>query len=133
MFVCSFVHLFFFFFFEFYNLINGPFDNIVVRPSRVCGEREKTKEDRIDEKKKKKKKKMQAQQVPVLLLTKQYDAQTIGARSMDFLYIYIWYIWRWRNEDDFFHKTDKFSIHASEFCICYQHVQKLECLGKRVK
>ena len=33
----------------------------------------------------------------------------------------------------FFHKTDKFIIDASDFCICYQHVQKLECLGKRVK
>ena len=29
----------------------GPVDNIVVRPSRVCREREKTKEDRIDERK----------------------------------------------------------------------------------
>ena len=47
-FVCSSVSLFL----EFYNLVNGPVDNIVVRSSRVRGEREKTKEDRIDEKKK---------------------------------------------------------------------------------
>ena len=45
---------------EFYNLVNGPVDNIVVRPSR--GEREKKTEDRIDER-------MQAQQVPVILKT----------------------------------------------------------------
>ena len=50
-FVCLFLHSL-----EFYNLVNGPVHNIVVRPSRVCGEREKTKEDRIDERK------MQAQQ-----------------------------------------------------------------------
>ena len=40
----------------------GPVDNIVVRPSRVRGEREKKKEDRIDER-------MQGQQVPVILKT----------------------------------------------------------------
>ena len=88
-----------------------------VRPSRVCGEREKTKEDRIDEKK---------------------NANTAGPKTIrrpdhrrsqhgHFLYT-------WRNEDVFFfHKTDKFSIDASDFCICYQHVQKLECLGERVR
>ena len=53
-FICYFV-------LEFYNLVNGPVDNIVVRSSRARGEREITKEDRIDERK------MQAQQVPVLL------------------------------------------------------------------
>ena len=56
-FICKFV-------LEFYNLVNGPVDNTVVRPSRVRGEREKKKEDRIDERK------MQAQQVPVILKPK---------------------------------------------------------------
>ena len=61
--VCLFVPPFIcWFVLEFYNLVNGPVDNTVVWPSRVCGEREKTKEDRIDEREK-----MQAQQVPVLL------------------------------------------------------------------
>ena len=43
-FICKFV-------LEFYNLVNRPADNIVVRPSRVRGEREKKKEDKIDERK----------------------------------------------------------------------------------
>ena len=45
-FICLFV-------LEFYNLVNGPVDNIVVKPSRVRGETEKEKEDRIDEREKK--------------------------------------------------------------------------------
>ena len=49
-FVCSSVHLLVCFL-EFYNLVNGPVDNIVVRSSRVRREREKTKENRIDERK----------------------------------------------------------------------------------
>ena len=50
--VCLFIPpLICYFVFEFYNLVNGPVDNIVVRPSRVCGEMEKTKGDRIDERK----------------------------------------------------------------------------------
>ena len=40
-FICKFV-------LDFYDLVNGPVDNTVVRPSRVRGEREKKREDRID-------------------------------------------------------------------------------------
>ena len=47
LFLSSFVSLFL----EFYNLVNGPVDSILFRPSRVLGEREKKKEDRIDERK----------------------------------------------------------------------------------
>ena len=36
---------------KFYNLVNGPVDNIVVRPSCVCGERKNTKGDGIHERK----------------------------------------------------------------------------------
>ena len=53
--------------------------------------------------------------------------RAIGARSMDIFYIH------GEMKMIFFHKTDKLSIDASDFCVCYQHVQKLECLGKRVR
>ena len=51
-FVCSSVHVFVCLgVLEFYNLVNGPVDNIVVKSSHVPGERQKKKEDRIDERK----------------------------------------------------------------------------------
>ena len=114
LFLCWFV-------FEFYNLVNSPVDNIVVRPSCVCGEREKTKEDSIDERKNA----SIADPCPTIIRNNKMPRPQRCSQHGVLFYIYDHI---WRNEDDFFHKTDKFSIDASDFCICYRHLQKLECL-----